>query len=220
MLDLCSSPLDVALQKVMPDASVVKTELPLTRQIKLWLLDPLFHHHPYSSEESAAIMNDPPYWSFCWASGQVLARYILDQPELVAGKRVIDFGAGSGVVGIACILAGAERVVACDIDADARLACMQNAADNDVTLATCASLDQIPWKPDLIFAADVLYDLENYRLLEEFLDITEQVVIADSRAKSVAPHLYQLLDVRDATTLPDYGEFDEFKRVKIYRSRP
>lgn len=220
MLQVCLSPLDIALQKVMPDASVVKTELPLTRQIKLWLLDPLFHHYPYSGEESAAIMNDPPYWSFCWASGQVLAHYILENPELVEGKSIMDFGAGSGVVAIACKLAGASRVVACDIDADARLASLKNAEINDVELTACESLDQRPWEPDFIFAADVLYDLENHRLLEDFFEIAGQVIVADSRTKTVAPDLYQLLEVREATTLPDYGEFDEFKQVKIYCSSP
>ncbi len=212
------SPLNRALQKVIPDASVVQTSLPLSKQIRLWLLDPLFHHNPYSSEESAAIMNNPPYWCFCWASGQVLARYILEHPALVADKRVMDFGAGSGVVAIACMLAGAKQVVACDIDPDARKACRANAALNKVELTICTSLDEVPWQPDLLCAADVLYDLENYSLLTKFLETAKQVIVADSRARTVAPDLYQQIEVREATTLPDYGEFDEFKRVKIYLS--
>ena len=58
----------------------------------------------------------PPYWAFAWAGGQALARYVLDHPGLVAGKRVLDFGAGSGLVGLAAAKMGARHVIAADID--------------------------------------------------------------------------------------------------------
>lgn len=210
------STLDRALQRVIPDARVVKTELPLTGQIKLWLLDPDFHHYPYSSEESAAIMDAPPYWCFCWASGQVLAQHILENPDLVAGKSVLDFGSGSGVVAIACKLAGAQRVWACDIDPDARTATRINALTNGVELTTCTTLEEVLWKPDLLVAADILYDLDNHGFLQQFQEMAGRVLIADSRARTVAPEIYRMAEVRTATTLPDYGEFDEFRQVKIY----
>src|SRR5262250_1848503 len=60
---------------------------------------------------------DPPYWAFCWPGGQAIARYLLDHPEIVRGKRVIDFAAGSGVSALAAVRAGAKSVLANDIDA-------------------------------------------------------------------------------------------------------
>uniref|UniRef100_Q07VK5 Methyltransferase n=1 Tax=Rhodopseudomonas palustris (strain BisA53) TaxID=316055 RepID=Q07VK5_RHOP5 len=76
----------------------------------------------------------PPFWAFAWAGGQALARYLLDHPQNVAGKDVIDFASGSGLVAIAAIKAGASRVTAFDIDPFARTAIAINALANGVTL--------------------------------------------------------------------------------------
>ncbi len=76
----------------------------------------------------------PPYWAFAWAGGQALARYILDHPETVAGKTVVDIGAGCGLVAIAAARAGA-RVTSAEPDAFACRAISMNAALNGVTLA-------------------------------------------------------------------------------------
>lgn len=210
--------LNQCLQSVMPDASVTETRLPLTPQLKLWLLSPDFHHQPYSPEESARIMDNPPYWAFCWASGQVLAHYILEHPEVVAGKQVVDFGSGSGVVAVAAAMAGAKQVTACDIDPDARAATLANAELNAADVTVCDHLDQVPVGQDLLVAADVLYDLENRPLLKRFAALASEVIVADSRAKTVEPDYYRQVGEEQATTLPDYGEFDEFKQVKIYRT--
>ena len=80
---------------------------------------PRTHRRPFSQKEILDIQTYLAYWAFCWASGQVLARYLLDHPERVRGKVVMDVGAGSGVVGIAAKIAGAKRVIACDIDPNA-----------------------------------------------------------------------------------------------------
>jgi predicted nicotinamide N-methyase len=76
----------------------------------------------------------PPYWAFAWAGGQALARYVLDNPDLVRGRAVLDFGAGSGLVGIAAAKAGAARVTAADIDRFAAEAVALNAALNHVAV--------------------------------------------------------------------------------------
>jgi predicted nicotinamide N-methyase len=76
----------------------------------------------------------PPYWAFAWAGGQALARYLLDHPDQVRGRTVLDFGAGSGLVAIAAAKAGAARVVAADIDHFAAAAIGLNAALNDATI--------------------------------------------------------------------------------------
>jgi predicted nicotinamide N-methyase len=80
----------------------------------------------------------PPYWAFAWAGGQALARYTLDHPETVAGKRVLDFGAGSGLGAVAAAKAGAARVLASDIDLLARAAIALNADANGVRVEVTA----------------------------------------------------------------------------------
>lgn len=102
----------------------------------------------------------PPYWAFAWPGGQAVARYVFDNPEIVRGKRVLDFAAGTGVVGIACRLAGAVRVRAAEIDAFALAAIELNAGLNGVTLEgegddlVGRDLPEI----DVVLAGDVCYE--------------------------------------------------------------
>ncbi len=93
----------------------------------------------------------PPFWAFVWAGGQALARYVLDHPETVAGRRVLDLATGSGVVAIAAALAGAAEVGVSDVDPAAVAAARRNAAANSVTLG-----DE-PDAPDVVLAGDVFY---------------------------------------------------------------
>src|SRR3546814_6716248 len=76
----------------------------------------------------------PPFWAFAWAGGQALARYILDHPEVVRGKRVLDFGSGSGLIAIAAMKAGADSVLAADIDPFAVASIGLNAEVNEVSV--------------------------------------------------------------------------------------
>jgi len=101
----------------------------------------------------------PPYWAFAWPGGQALARYILDNPAICRGKSVLDFGSGSGLVAIAAALAGAEPVVAAEIDAGARTAMGLNAAANGVYVET-VQCDVIGWagRWDIILAGDMCYE--------------------------------------------------------------
>lgn len=101
----------------------------------------------------------PPYWAFAWAGGQALARHVLDAPEIVRGRQVLDFAAGSGVVGIAACLAGARHVVCSEIDPFARAALAMNAVENGVRVDVAPD-DLIghlgPW--DVVLAGDVCYE--------------------------------------------------------------
>jgi predicted nicotinamide N-methyase len=102
----------------------------------------------------------PPYWAFAWPGGQALARYLLDQPSVVQGRRVLDFAAGSGLVGIAAHIAGAAAVWANDIDPFCLEALALNAAANNAPL-TILGQDLIgqPLPPiDLLIAGDIFYD--------------------------------------------------------------
>ncbi len=103
---------------------------------------------------------DPPFWAFAWAGGQALARYLLDSPDTVAGRAVLDFAAGSGLVGIAAALAGAARVEAVDVDACAGAAMSLNARLNGVQIeprvADLVGTSSRGW--DVVLAGDVCYE--------------------------------------------------------------
>jgi predicted nicotinamide N-methyase len=101
----------------------------------------------------------PPFWAIAWPGGQGAARYILDNPDIVKGKRVVDFAAGSGLIAIAAMTAGARSALAVDIDALAREAIKLNAEINNVSVKTSEGLDltKAPEDIDVIVAGDVCY---------------------------------------------------------------
>jgi predicted nicotinamide N-methyase len=101
----------------------------------------------------------PPFWAFPWPGGQALARYLLDHPDLVRGRTVLDLGAGSGLTSIAAALAGASGVLASDPDPFAVAAIGLNASANGVTLTVIADvLDGCGENADIVLAADVCYE--------------------------------------------------------------
>ncbi|KPA88745.1 50S ribosomal protein L11 methyltransferase, partial [Pseudomonas asplenii] len=158
---------------------------------------------------------------FCWASGLAMARYLAERPEWVAGKRVLDFGAGSGIAAIAAARAGAREVVACDLDPLALAACRANAALNEVTLHYSEDFFAESDRFDLILVADVLYDRENLPLLDQFLSRGREALVADSRVRDFRHPLYRRLEILQALTLPDLMEPEEFRQVSLYHaSRP
>lgn len=113
-----------------------------------------------------------PYWAWCWAGGLALARHVLARPALVAGRRVLDLGSGSGVIAIAASKAGAAHVLAVDNDPDAIAAIELNAAANDVAVeALCADLlDGIPPAVDVVLVGDLFYDRAVAARVTGFLD--------------------------------------------------
>lgn len=105
--------------------------------------------------------SDPPFWAAAWPGGQALARYVLDHPEVVAGRTVLDLGAGSGLVAVAAALAGAAAVIASEVDPYGMTAIAVNAADNGVGPVTVVG-DLLEGEPDpgidVVLAGDVCYD--------------------------------------------------------------
>jgi predicted nicotinamide N-methyase len=132
---------------------------PHVPEIKLHLADEAHDLWHKTEEELASIGLPPPYWAFAWAGGQGLARYVLDQPQTVRDKRVLDFASGSGLVAIAAAKAGAREVVAADVDPFCRMAVELNSQANGVHLGF-SSVDRIGtddgW--DVVLAGDVFYD--------------------------------------------------------------
>lgn len=112
-----------------------------------------------------------PFWSFAWTGGLALARHVLDSPELVRGRTVLDVAAGSGVVGLAAALVGARAVTASELDPYAAAAVEANAEANGVRVtAVCEDLlDSSDLGHDVVLAGDVFYDKAMSRRVEPFL---------------------------------------------------
>lgn len=132
---------------------------PLVPEITLHLANEVVPLWRKTEEELQAEGIPPPYWAFAWAGGQALARYVLDNPDIVRGLRVLDFGAGSGLVGLAAMKAGAARVLCADTDAFAIAAIELNAQANGVAPSATAE-DTIgragEWQ--VILAGDMCYE--------------------------------------------------------------
>ena len=133
--------------------------VPHAPEIRLHLADEATDLWQKTEEELGEIGLPPPFWAFAWAGGQALARYILDHPGLVRGKRVLDFASGSGLVAIAAAKAGAAFIEACDIDAFALAAIHLNAAANGVAVAArCADAVGTDEGWEAVFAGDICYE--------------------------------------------------------------
>jgi predicted nicotinamide N-methyase len=140
-------------------AQTVVSRAPLVPEIALHLaseITPIWQ----ATEAWLAEQNiEPPFWAFAWPGGQALARAVLDQPALVAGKRVLDFAAGCGIAAIAAAQAGAVLVEAAEIDPLALAAVRLNAALNGVAVATPpGDVVGAACRWDVIFAGDVCYE--------------------------------------------------------------
>ncbi|MNZ25360.1 Ribosomal protein L11 methyltransferase [compost metagenome] len=205
------------LHALLGDAQLTAATLPGS-DIRLWLIDADNMDRAFSPEETRRILEEPPYWCFCWASGLALARWLAERPEWVRGKRVLDFGAGSGVAAIAAARAGAAEVVACDLDPLALAACRANAALNGVELGYATDFFAEADRFDLILVADVLYDRANLPLLDAFLSRGREALVADSRVRDFQHPLYRRLAVLDACTWPDLAEPHEFRTVSLYHA--
>lgn len=132
---------------------------PHVPEIALHLADEAYDLWRRTEEELAEIGLPPPFWAFAWAGGQGLARHVLDNPEIVRGRSVLDFAAGSGLVGIAAAMAGASAVLCADIDPFCAPAIALNAALNGVQVdVTAVDLTGTDGGWDVVLAGDVFYD--------------------------------------------------------------
>ncbi|WP_420131315.1 class I SAM-dependent methyltransferase [Rhodopseudomonas sp.] len=146
--------------------------VPLVPEVSLHVADEALPLWSKTEEELGEAGLPPPFWAFAWAGGQALARYVLDHPEDVAGKDVIDLASGSGLVAIAAMKAGARRVTAFDIDSFAREAIAINAAANGVPLDV--SGDDLlggphPLAAQVVLAGDIFYQQDIAGLAFAFL---------------------------------------------------
>jgi predicted nicotinamide N-methyase len=161
---------------------------PLVPEIRLHLASEILPLWRKTEEELAEIGVPPPYWAFAWAGGQALARYVLDHPDIAAGKRVLDFGAGSGLVAIAAAKAGATDVSAADIDPFAIAAIGRNATVNGVHIETL--MEDVIGRAqmfDLILVGDMCYERPLAERLMAWLKEAQADVLLGDPGRSYFP---------------------------------
>ena len=191
---------------------------PLVPEIKLHLATevvPLWHA---TEDELAKIGVPPPYWAFAWAGGQALARYVLDNPQLVRGKRVLDIGAGSGLVGLAAAKAGAAHVLAADIDAFSCAAIALNAAANAQHIAVTQE-DVIGSQGDweVILVGDLFYERPlAERLLAWLLPLEIPALLGDPGRNYFPKTQIEKLATYNVQTTRDL-EDREIRETGVYR---
>ncbi len=194
---------------------------PLVPEIKLHLATEIVPIWRKTEEALAAEGIPPPFWAFAWAGGQALARWVLDNPETVRSKRVLDFATGSGLSAIAAIKAGAAEVVANEIDAFAIAATTLNAKANDVRVA-CAHEDLIGrddgW--ETVLAGDVCYEREISTRVFDWLKALAQrgalVLVGDPGRNYLPRENMTELAVYDVRTTREL-EDREVRRTKVWR---
>ncbi|MEL6063897.1 MULTISPECIES: class I SAM-dependent methyltransferase [unclassified Methylobacterium] len=200
--------------------------VPHAPEISLHVADEATALWEKTEEELEAIGLPPPFWAFAWAGGQALARYILDNPALVAGARVIDFASGSGLVAIAAAKAGARHVTASDLDPFAMAAIRLNAAANGVAGAiepVSGNLLETQPAVDLILAADVFYERDLAEAVTAWLFGLQargvQVLIGDP-GRTYLPR--ERLECLATYTVPVSRSLEdaEIKRSHVWRLRP
>jgi predicted nicotinamide N-methyase len=166
----------------------------LIPEIKLYLateVTPLWH---MTEEKFGATNMPPPFWAFAWPGGQGLARYILNNPEIVRGKKVLDFAAGSGLAAIAAHKSGAAKTYATDINPLAEAAIQLNAAANNAVVenVTITDMQKVFKQADIIFAGDVCYQQAMSAAVTRWLRLNAEagktVIMADPGRAWVPQH--------------------------------
>jgi predicted nicotinamide N-methyase len=199
------------------------TVVPLLPEIRLHLADEATALWQKTEAELGNLNLPPPFWAFAWAGGQALARHLLDHPTLVAGKRVLDFASGCGLGAIAAAKAGARSVVANDIDPFALAAAKLNAAENNVTIETCAGdIIGIENDFDVILAGDIAYERDTAERVTNWLETLAQkgkeVLIGDPRRAYLATEKlepFATYDVPVSRVLED----TDVKKAAVFRFR-
>lgn len=211
--------LETELIKLLPGSQLTWQRLVWqSSSIELQLLAPNSALLNLDAQQIGQYWQQLPYWAFAWAAGQGLAQHILAHPELVQGKRVLDFGCGSGIVGIAAAKAGAQSVLCCDSDPLALLACQHNADRNGVLVSVAPSWNNELGQLDCLLAADILYDLTSASDLTQQCNSIPQWLVAETQYQLPPWAMLRKVAAYNATTLPVLDDFDQDLMVSIYHS--
>ncbi len=214
------------MNEILDRAGFIRAEtrllaVPHAPEISLHLADEATELWQKTEDELGEIGLPPPFWAFAWAGGQALARYILDHPHLVAGRNVLDFASGSGLVAIAAAKAGAARVEACDIDDFSGAAMVLNAEANGVVLAP--RMENLIGHDEgwaVVLAGDVSYERDMAQDVTGWLQTLARrgalVLIGDpGRAYLAREKLESLAEYRIAVTRS--LEDCEIKKSQVWR---
>lgn len=195
---------------------------PLVPEVTLHLAHEAVPIWQKTEEELGEIGLPPPFWAFAWAGGQALSRYVLDHPQLVKGKSVLDLATGSGLVAIAAKKAGARSVLAADIDGFACAAARLNAQANDVAIDITDRdlLQEPPPDCDVILVGDLFYEKALAERVHAWLIQAKQkgavVLIGDpGRSYLPKPALLHVIDYNVPVTRE--LEDSEIKRTAVWR---
>jgi predicted nicotinamide N-methyase len=175
-------------------ANTALLPVPLVPEISLHLAHEAVPMWQKTEDELGEIGLPPPFWAFAWAGGQALARYVLDNPDTVRGRHVLDLASGSGLVAIAAARAGATSVLAADIDDFALAAIGLNAAANGVAVSTTGDdlLATPPPAIDTILVGDLFYERDLAARVLSWLEAAEaqgsHVLIGDPGRSYLPKH--------------------------------
>jgi len=197
--------------------------VPHVPEISLYVADEAVPLWQKTEEQLGEMGLPPPFWAFAWAGGQALARYILDNPELVRGRRVLDIASGSGLVAIAAAKAGAAEVIANDIDEFAAAAIALNADANSVSIRweTFDRLgdDASPEAFGVVLAGDIFYERNTAARALSFLQRMQTqgaLVLVGDPGRAYLPK--EKMTVRAEYEVPVIRDLEdaEIKRTKVW----
>jgi predicted nicotinamide N-methyase len=203
-------------------ANTALLPVPLVPEIRLHLAHEAVPMWQKTEEELGEIGLPPPFWAFAWAGGQALARYVLDNPDTVRGRHVLDLASGSGLVAIAAAKAGAASVLAADIDGFALAAISLNATVNAVAVSTTGAnlLATPPPAFDTVLVGDLFYERDLAASVLAWLDAAQSqgsLVLIGDPGRSYLPkhHLASIAEY----SVPQTRELEESetKRSAVWR---
>jgi predicted nicotinamide N-methyase len=197
--------------------------VPHAPEILLHVADEATELWQKTEEELGEIGLPPPFWAFAWAGGQALARYVLDHPDTVRGRRVLDFASGSGLVAIAAMKAGAAQVTACDIDSFAIAAIGVNAEANGVALTPFqADIVGQDGEWDTVLAGDICYERDlAERVTNWLLDLSRRgatVLIGDPGRSYLPRERLEMLAAYEVPVTRTLEDAD-IKKSSVWRFR-
>ena len=198
---------------------------PLVAEVRLHLASEVYGLWRMTEDELAARGVPPPYWAFAWAGGQALARYVLDNPETVRGRTVLDVASGSGIVAIAAMQAGAATAIATDIDPFARAAIALNAAANGVAVTVSAADVLAGDAPEagVILAGDVFYEQPMATAMAAWLGARAaegRLALAGDPGRAYVPKSGLEKLAAYAVAVTRVLEDAEIRRTAVYRVTP
>ena len=200
--------------------------VPLVPEIRLYQASEPMSVWQHTEQATGRTGLDPPFWAFAWAGGQALARYLLDHPETVTGRHVVDIASGSGLVAIAAIKAGAATITAYDIDPLAAAAITVNADANGVAIpAVCTDVlsGLPPDGTDLVLVADAFYERDLAGQVLRFAERSQArgaAVLAGDFGRAYLPRAR--LAPLASYDVPDVGALEDadVKRTTVWTLRP